>query len=969
MKIKFLLTALAVTVAMTTTAQTYQYESVEGDPMQTRIYTLDNGLKVYLSVNKEKPRLQTYIAVRTGSRNDPAETTGLAHYLEHLMFKGTTHFGSSNVQAEAPLLDSIQNRYERYRLLTDPKARKKAYHEIDSISQLAAQYNIPNEYDKLMSSIGSEGSNAYTSNDVTCYVEDIPSNEIETWAKIQSDRFKNMVIRGFHTELEAVYEEYNIGLTSDGRKTWAALNKKLYPTHPYGTQTTIGTQEHLKNPSIVNIKNYYNRYYVPNNIAICMSGDFDPDEVMTIINKYFGDWKKNKTLSRPEYAPLADIIQPTDTTVIGQEAEYVMLGWRTEGAASYQADTLRVIAKMIQNEKAGLFDVNLNMPMKIQGAEAFYMGMHDYGQLVLFGMPKQGQTLETVKSLMLAEIEKFKKGEFSDNLLQAVVNNMKLDYYRSLQNNKSRADKFVDAFINGQKWEDQVHTLDRISKMTKKQIVAFANRHLRNNYATVYKKQGTDTSIKKIDKPAITPIPTNNDKQSDFLKEIVDTKPTPIMPRFVDFSKDLSKNSVDANTQMLYKQNTSDDLFNLEFDFPVGHESDNRLDIAETLLDYASTSQMSANNIKEAFYNIACDFNVRVGSNHTRLALSGLNENMPAALKLFADLMENARISKTEYNNVVSLILKDRDDKKQNQNANFSALRNYGIYGASSPTLNSMTATQLKKADGNSLLRVLKNVRHLNPMTIMYYGPTTESDLASLVQKTYPRKKAVASKPTNTVEYKAQTTPKTEVLLAPYDAKNIYMVQYHNENRTWSPQNAAINALFNEYFGGGMNAIVFQEMREARGLAYSAAARYSEPKQLKDTEDFRTFIITQSDKMMDCIDEFKNLLNNMPKRQAGFDLAKQGLLKSLSTSRTTRFGVLNYYMTAQDLGLNYDIAQRIYDQLPALTIDDLVKFASERIANKPYKYLILGDEKSLDIKALEKIAPIRRVSTEEIFGY
>lgn len=937
--------------------------------MQTRIYTLDNGLKVYLSVNKEKPRLQTYIAVRTGSRNDPAETTGLAHYLEHLMFKGTTHFGSSDVQAEAPLLDSIQNRYERYRLLTDPTARKKAYHEIDSISQLAAQYNIPNEYDKLMSSIGSEDSNAYTSNDVTCYVEDIPANEIETWAKIQSDRFKNMVIRGFHTELESVYEEYNISLTNDVRKSWAALNKKLYPTHPYGTQTTIGTQEHLKNPSIVNIKNYYNRYYVPNNIAICMSGDFDPDKVMAIIDKYFGDWKKNKTLSRPEYASLADITQPIDTTVIGQEAEYVMMGWRTEGAASYQADTLRVIADMLRNGKAGLFDVNLNMPMKIQGAEAIYEGMHDYGQLILLGMPKQGQSLETVKNLMLAEIEKFKTGQFGAKLLQAVVNNMKLDYYRSLQNNKSRADKFVDAFINDQKWEDQVHALARISKMTKEQVVAFANRHLRNNYVTVYKKQGTDTSVKKIDKPTITPIPTNNDRQSDFLKEIVNTKPTPIQPRFVDFSRDLSKSTVDANTQMLYKQNTGDDLFNLEFDFPVGHEDDNRLDIAQTLFDYAGTAQMSANDIKEAFYNLACDFSVRVSNNHIRLSLSGLNENMPAALRLFTNLMENARISKTEYNNVVSLILKDREDKKQSQSENFSALQYYGIYGASSPILNSMTAAQLKKADGNGLLRVLRNVRHLNPMTIMYYGPTTEKELASLIQKTYPRKKAVLSKPMGKVEYKAQPTPKTEVLLAPYDAKNIYMVQYNNENRTWSPDNAAINALFNEYFGGGMNAVVFQEMREARGLAYVAAARYGEPRRLKDKESFYTYIITQSDKMMDCINEFNRLLNDMPKRQAGFDLAKQGLLKSLSTSRTTRFSVLNYYMSAQDLGLDYDIAGKIYEQLPSLTMDDLVKFASERIANKPYKYLILGDEKSLDIKALEQIAPIRRVSTEEIFGY
>ena len=223
----------------------HDYESVKGDPMQTRIYTLDNGLKVYLSVNRAEPRIQTYIAVRTGSKNDPAETTGLAHYLEHLMFKGTTNFGTTDPEAERPLLDEIEQRYEEYRTVTDEATRRQKYHEIDSVSQLAARYFIPNEYDKLMAAIGSEGSNAFTSNDVTCYVEDIPSNEVENWAKIQADRFQNMVIRGFHTELEAVYEEYNIGLSSDGNKQYEALLAKLFPGHPYGTQTTIGTQQHL----------------------------------------------------------------------------------------------------------------------------------------------------------------------------------------------------------------------------------------------------------------------------------------------------------------------------------------------------------------------------------------------------------------------------------------------------------------------------------------------------------------------------------------------------------------------------------------------------------------------------------------------------------------------------------------------------------------------------------------------------
>ncbi|MEE1092053.1 MAG: insulinase family protein, partial [Prevotella sp.] len=256
--------ASMVAMVLCLQAKEYKYVTVKGDLMNTRIYTLDNGLKVYLSVNKEKPRIQANIAVRTGSRNDPAETTGLAHYLEHIMFKGTKQFGTSDYSKEAPFLDEIERKYEIYRKLTDQEERRKCYHEIDSISQLAAKYFIPNEYDKLLSSIGAQGTNAYTSNDVTCYVEDIPANEVENWAKIQADRFQNMVIRGFHTELEAVYEEFNMSLAKDSRKMWQAFNGKMFPSHPYGTQSTIGTQEHLKNPSITNIKEYFKRYYVPN---------------------------------------------------------------------------------------------------------------------------------------------------------------------------------------------------------------------------------------------------------------------------------------------------------------------------------------------------------------------------------------------------------------------------------------------------------------------------------------------------------------------------------------------------------------------------------------------------------------------------------------------------------------------------------------------------------------------------------
>ena len=968
--LRTLLLSLAVLVGLGLQAQkSYHYSTVAGDPMHTRIYTLANGLKVYMSVNHETPRLQTYIAVKTGSRNDPPETTGLAHYLEHLMFKGTTHFGSSNVAAEAPLLDSIENRFERYRHITDPALRKKAYHEIDSISQLAAKYNIPNEYDKMMAAIGSEGSNAYTSEDVTCYQENIPANEIETWARIQSDRFKNMVIRGFHTELEAVYEEYNIGLANDGEKEWVALSKKLFPHHPYGTQTTIGTQEHLKNPSITNIKNYFNRYYVPNNVAICLAGDFDPDKTIAVIDRYFGDWKRNDRLSFPEYAPLPKLTANIDTTVVGLEAPNVIVGWRTGAAADLQTDTLNVISHLLNNGKAGLFDLDLNNPMKVMSAEAGLQSDHDYGIFLLQGTPKEGQGLVEVRQLMFKEIDKLKKGQFSDDLLPSVVNNMKLSFYQSLRSNEKRANRFVDAFINDEKWADKVNAINRISKMTKQQIVDFANRFFADGYVTVFKIQGNDTTIHKIEKPQITPIPTNNDKQSAFLKAVVESKPMPIQPKFVDFKRDLTVTHTKKGLEYLYKKNTNDNLFSLTYHYPFGSESDNQYETAADYLSYVGTDKLTNEKLNQLFYKLACSYSVSVSDDAIDIMLRGLDSNMPEAVKLLEEVLQGAKADKDSYDQFVGLLLKSRADNKANQRANFTALRRLGEYGTYNPQLNTMSEQQLRGTDPQALLNKLKNLNNYKA-TVMYFGPSDLKKVDGIISSTHVTPKKFITSPA-AKPYLHQTTDKTEVWIAPYDAKNIYMTMYHDEAKKWTPEKAAIEALFNEYFGGGMNAIVFQELREARGLAYSAGAQYNAPTvhPHADTESFMTYIITQNDKMMDCINEFNNLLNNTPAREAGYKLAQQSLMKTLATNRTTYDNVFWAWLYAKKLGVSYDINQKIYNTLPKLTINDVINFARENISNKPYRYLILGDEKELDMKALEKLGAVKKVTTKEIFGY
>ncbi len=950
---------------MTASCSKYKYEEVKEDLSKTRIYTLDNGLKVYLSVNKEKPRLQTYIVVRTGSKNDPAETTGLAHYLEHLMFKGTSKYGVTDPEAEAPLLADIEARYEKYRTLTDAEERRQAYHEIDSVSQLAAQYFIPNEYDKLMSLIGAEGSNANTWYDRTCYIEDIPSNQIENWLKVESDRFKSMTIRGFHTELEAVYEEYNIHLSEDGEKTLNALMSKLFPTHPYGTQTTIGTQEHLKNPSITNIKNYFKKWYVPNNTAICLAGDFDPDEAITLIDKYFGDWQKGEDVNQPTFPEQPELTAPVDTIVIGLESEQLALGWRFEKGASSQADTLEVINNMLSNGTAGLIDLNINQQMTMLGAGSMAEPLMDYTIFLLMGVPREGQTLDEVRALLLAEIEKLKKGEFSDDLLSSVVNNLKLQYYNALEANRARTDMYLEAFVNGISWESYVHRLDRMAGMTKDQIMEFAKRHFKENYVAVYKRQGVDESQKKIEKPAITPISANRDAVSQFVKDIQDSKVTPIEPVFVDFQRDLTFG--EGSLPYIYVQNKENGRFTLAFRYDFGDEADVRYSYAASYLDYLGTDSLTAEQVKQQFYKLACHFNVNVGARNITVSLNGLSENMPQALALLEHVMNHAKVDMNAYAQFVAMLDKSMTDKKLSQEQNFSALTDYGTYGTYNPTRNILSVKTLMQTNPQELVDLLKTLGQY-PHTLLYYGPLPEEELTTAVQKEHHLPAELLPIPENK-HFVQQATPENEILLAPYDAKNIYMQMLHVTDSPYNVEEACVRALFNEYYGGSMGSVVFQELRETRGLAYSAFAGYIAPNHADQKEYAIAYIITQNDKMMDAVRQFHVILDTIPQSESSFQIAKEGVMKRIASQRTTKFGLINAWLKAQQLGIDFDENERIYRELPDMTLQDIVDFADSHMAHNTYRYMILGNEKELDMKALEQYGPVKRLTTEEIFGY
>ena len=959
---------LIAALALMAAASCCKYEKVAGDPMHSKIYTLDNGLKIYMTVNKEEPRIQTFIAVRVGGKNDPKETTGLAHYFEHLMFKGSEQFGTQNYEEEKPYLDQIEQLFEEYRTITDPAARKAHYHKIDSVSYLASQIAIPNEYDKMMSMIGSRGTNAWTSYDETVYTEDIPSNQVENWAKIQADRFRHNVIRGFHTELEAVYEEYNMSLTNDGRKMYENLYQGLFPHHPYGTQTVLGTQEQLKNPSIVNIKRTFNTFYRPNNIAICLSGDFNPKEMVKIIKKYFGDWEPNPDIPKLEFEPEEPITEPIVKEVVGLNAEMFAMGWRLPGAPDLKTTAVSEIASSIlSNGQAGLIDLDVNQQQKAMYLYAGVNTQPDYSFFMAMGMPKQGQTLEQVKDLALEEMAKLRAGDFDEELITSTINNIRLQKMRQLESNRARANMFVDAFIAGIDWKDAALDIERYSQVTKQDVVDFANEYLNdNNYVVVYKRQGVDENQKKIEAPAITPIATNRDKRSAFLEEVASSEVKPIEPVFVDFNKDMKKFNFCEGVDVLYKKNVLNDIASVQFIFNRGTEDVPALEYAFDYLAYLGTPDMSSQDIARKMYDLACEFSMNAGAHSTSIRISGLSESLPEAVKTVENLLYNAVGDEAILTNYKMDVFKSRIDAKSNQNACFGALQRYLFYGPEFVKKINMPTEAVMALSSDELLAAARDLASKGH-EVLYYGPASEADVRKLLADNH----TVGANPEVLTEKftKRQPSDESKVIVAPYDSKQFQYVQYTDLGGKFDPALTAEIDMYNEYFGGGMNSIVFQEMREARGLAYSAYADLSEPADPENGYMFYAYIASQNDKLRAASEGFKEIIENMPESESAFAIAKDGILSKMRTKRVTGAAVLNLYRQCRRLGLDEPTDKAVFEALQNMTLEDVKAAQQKWVAGRNYVYAVLGDPADLDSGFLQTLGPVKQVSLEEIFGY
>lgn len=942
-------------------------ETVPNDPFNTQIYTLKNGLKVYISVNKDAPRIQTLTAVKAGSKFDPAQTTGLAHYLEHMVFKGSHDFGSKDWGKESVLLDSVSAYFEYHKNEKDEARKKLLYAKIDSFSYEASKWAIANEYDKMTTSIGAQGTNAFTSTDMTVYVNDIPSNALDKFLYLEANRFKTLVLRLFHTELETVYEEFN--RNQDNDRVWSdhAIENALLPNHPYGTQTTIGEGEHLKNPSMVNIHNYFNTCYRPNNVAIILSGDLDPAATVALIEKYFGDWKPadiKPFVKQPE--PV--ISAPIEREYKGPQPEHVYIGYLFDGANTHDAMMVKLVDNILANGEAGLIDLDLVQQQKILQGYSFVDENTDYCFHKFYGEPKQGQKLEEVKKLLLEEVEKVKRGDFGDWILPAIIQNLKLQRMKQAETNDGRAYNMMGTFVHNIEWKDWVNEISLMEKVTKEDIIKFANQFYKNNYAVCYKRQG-DANLHKVEKPKITSVVMNKEDISAF-KKSWDNLPQPsLTPKFIDFSKDITHLKLSNGIVPFdYIKNDVNRTFSLTYIFDMGTDNIRDLGLAINYLEYLGTDKYSAEDLKKEFYKYGLSFSVNSGRDRATISLSGLEENLENGLSLFESILAGVKPDKEVYESMVSDILQGRENAKKNKGAIlYNGLVNYAKYGPSNPFNNVLSEDELKKTDVNHLVDLIKSLTSYKHK-IFYYGSANPQDALKVVNSLHRLPATALKEYPAAHKYAEQPLNETKVYVCYYPMKQTEIImlgkdQLFNENLYPNI------FLYNDYYGSGLSSIMFQEIREKMALAYSVYSSFGVPQYANESHYVTSYVGTQSDKMKTALAEMNKLLNDMPEVPQQFEGARSSVIKTLESDWTTRDAIYAAYERAQKRGLNYDVRKVVYEKAKTTNITDVHKFFDEHVKGKKYTYLVIGKKEDVNLDVLKEIGPVQELSTKELFGY
>jgi predicted Zn-dependent peptidase len=928
------------------------------DPLGVTIRRLGNGMTVYFSVDRQAPRFTGWIAVRAGSRHDPPESTGLAHYLEHMLFKGTDELGTLDAKVEAEHVERVRQLYAELRKVDDPAARKKIFADIDAATQAMAKTSIPNEFDRVMAQMGVEDVNAYTSNDETVYLGDVPANRLEAWATVEAERFSDPVFRLFYPELEAVYEEKNLSLDDPDDRVWDTLGRALMPNHPYGAQTTIGTIEHLKTPAYQDMVDFFERWYVPNNMAIVLAGDIDPDVAMPILERTLGKLEP-KALTEPHAGKIEPLTGRSYHEVVAEGERGVTIAWLAVPQEHPDRPALELMDRLLDDAKVGLLNVELELSQKVVAAGTIESPMREAGYYGMWATALDGQSTAEVEALLDGVVERVRKGDFSDADLAAARLHRTVDRKFGLEFPSARASEMVQAFVNHRQWRDVVAEDAEFAAVTREDVIRVANRYLVEGRVVVARIEGKP-DVPKIDKPEITPVAIDPSRNSAFATKIAAIPATQLEPQWAVEGEHYGRRRIAAG-DLLVAKNTRNDLFSLEYRFERGYRKEPLLCYALDLLELSGAGNDDADAFHKKIYARGASVSTWCSAEHASISISGPDAELEAVLALVDQWFASPRFDKATLDRLFERTLSERSDGMEEDWQLVSALDAFAKHDRRSQWLQAPSNGALAKARARTLRGLVQGVFDWQHRTL-YYGPRTADEVAPIVAR------GKAHKPTGGVQVRSWRKIDGPQIFFLHKAGAKANVRFVLADAPLARDLRPAAELYSDYLSGNMSALVFQEIRESRGLAYSASSQLDAGDRPKDAAGLLGFVSTQAEKLPVAITTFLDLLRAGEIQDARLAQSKRSVEERYRAERLDPRWLTMWVAAWDDLGERTDPRPWQRERIAATTASDLEALA-KRFGALPVIIAVVGDRSRVDFDALKKIAPVREVKADDLFSY
>lgn len=931
-------------------------------PVET--YTLKNGLTVYLNPDHSMPMVQGMVVVKGGSKRDPKDATGIAHYFEHIMFKGTDKIGTINYAEEKPYLDSISDLYEDLGKTVDEKKRLEIQKEINRISIKASDYAIPNEVDKILNAMGGKGMNAGTGYESIVYYNSCPSNQVEKWLEVYSERFKNPVFRLFQSELETVFEEKNMYADNPMGTMLETFLSQFSKNTPYGQQTILGKAEHLKNPSLKKMGEYFDKYYIANNMALILSGDFDPEAIKPIIDDKFGVWRTGETpkpldLKEPPFNGREVYKKRLTPIKVG------IRGYHTIPHNHPDKTGFEVCASILSNNaQSGLLD-QLRTDGKILFAGMENMNFEEIGGSLVIFIPKIiGQSLEKAEQLVDEQIKRLRTGDFDDELLLAVKTEMKKQHESGLEDMRGRAYTMANMFLYGETWEDYLETPAQIDKVTKEDIMKIANTYFGDNYLAFLSKMGFPKKD-KVKKPPYKAVqPKNSDQKSEYAKMVEEMPIIEMAPRFIDFEKDVICTEIADGITTYITPNTVNSIFSISLVFGKGTHNDPIVSQAASMFGDASPEGVKFTDFKRQLQLLGCEFYAYSDLNRTTIHISGLEENFEKSISLMNELINKLSIDEKQLKQLSEDRKMEAKMEAKDISTKGSALYNYALYGNKSSYLARLSEKEIKSLTTKQLITKMNEIMGYK-FEIRYCGTQSAAEF----EKSFTNNFTIAKdlKPiAKRVELERNEYKENTILLLD-DKKaiqsHIYFVVEGDVN---NEESMVKLSAFNDYIGGSMASIIFQEIREFRSLAYGSSGNYNASFYRDQPGYFKGWLSTQSDKTLEAIDVFTGIIAKMPEKPERIESVRKNLTLSINASQPSFRWKSNSVANWKDQGYNEDPRKARYSGYETVTFNDIVDFYNTNIKDRPWVIVVAGDKSKMDMEQLKKYGAIKTLKLNDI---